>query len=125
MKKEEKTKKKEGTAEIEPTTYANINKRCRMLSGGTWQLNGLERSKTVHANRKATHCNKIKGNLMKKKEIGRKKNQNECAPGMEPTTSANMNKRQRIRGEGTWHLTNLERSKTVQENKKATDCYKI
>ena len=73
MKKEEKTKKKEGTAEIEPTTYANINKRCRMLSGGTWQLNGLERLKTVHANSKATHCNKIKGNLMKKKEIGRKK----------------------------------------------------
>ena len=56
---------------------------------------------------------------MKKKEIGRKKNQNECAPGMEPTTSANMNKRQRIRGEGTWHLTDLERSKTVQENKES------
>ena len=100
---------------IEPTTSANMNKTWRMRDGSTWHLTSLDQSRTVQANEKATDCNKINENFIKKAE---KVN---GAPGIEPTTSANMNKRLRMRGGSTWHLNSLERSKTVSANRKATD----
>ena len=67
------------------------------------------------------HCNEIKGRFIKRK----KKEKKIYAPGIEQATSANRDKRRGMRSEGTWHLTCLERSKTVHTFRNLVDCNKI
>ena len=60
-----------------------------MRNAGAWHLTFLERSKTVQTITKLMYCNEIKETLKKEE----KKEKNFYPHGIEPATSANMDKR--------------------------------